>query len=243
MTNHGYCPQCKLEVPESRTLPTLICPHCGFTNSKSFQKAQKEVSQRFIKLSVGLSTFMVIAFMHAVTWDQFFFEVIPLKAKQIVGMANATDYGRLAEMCKTRKDSECVEHMLTNKVQAEPQNIENLAELGQVQFLRNNFKGSAATLKKYFAEGGLSLDASYTYARALGQIGQVDESSEAYKKVLASKPDMLQISVTQNYVRMLMDAGRAEQAKLVIESIRVKGSNAAMFMESEMQQIKQTSIR
>lgn len=243
MTNHGYCPQCKLEVPESRSLPILICPHCGFTNNKSFQKTQKEVSQRFIKLSVGLSAFMVIAFMHAVTWDTFFFEVLPLKAKQIVGMANANDYGRLADMCKIRKDSECVEKMLSNKVQAEPHNIENLAELGQVQFLRNNNKAAAQTLKKYFAEGGLSLEASYTFARASGQVGLIDESAEAYKRVLDAKPDTLQITVTQNFVRMLMNAGRAEQAKNVIDSIRIKGSNAAMFMESEMQQIKQTSIR
>lgn len=242
MTNHGYCPQCKLEVTDSRSLPFFICPHCGFTHNKSDKTSQNEVSKRFIKWSVGLSAVMVISFVHAVNWDNFFFEVIPLKAKQIVGMASAQDYGRLAEMCKVRKDSECVENMLTSKVQSDSKDIEILTELGQVQFQRNKFKESAQTLKRYFDNGGLNMDASYTYARALGQIGMVDESAQFYQRVLDSKPETMQISVTQNYVRMLMDAGRADQAKKVIESIRVKGSNAAMFMESEFQQITKNTI-
>lgn len=242
MTNHGYCPQCKLEVADLRSLPFLVCPHCGFTQNKNAQTSQNEISKRFIKLSIGISAAMVIAFMHAVKWDTFFFEVLPLKAKQIVGMASAEDYGRLAEMCKVRKDSECVEDMLISKVQADTKNIEVLAELGQVQFQRNKFKDTAQTLKRYFDNGGLSMDASYTYARTLGQIGMVAESSVFYQRILDSKPETLQISVTQNYVRMLMDNGRADQAKKVIESIRIKGSNAAMFMESEFQQITKNTF-
>lgn len=242
MTNHGYCPQCKLEVTDNRSLPFMVCPHCGFTQNKSFQASQQEVSKRFIKWSVGISAVMVIAFVHAVQWDTFFFEVIPLKAKQIVGMASAEDYGRLAEMCKVRKDSECVESMLISKVQADSKNVETLAELGQVQFLRNKYKESAQTLKKYFDNGGLSMDAAYTHARALGHVGMVDESALFYQRVLDAKPDTMQISVTQNYVRMLMDAGRPDQAKKVIESIRVKGENAGMFMESEMQQINKNTL-
>jgi len=219
-----------------------VCPHCGFTHNKTDKASQKEVSKRFIKWSVGLSVVMVIAFVHAVNWDGFFFEVIPLKAKQIVGMASAQDYGRLAEMCKVRKDSECVENMLISKVQSDSKDIEILTELGQVQFQRNKMKESAQTLKRYFDNGGLNMDASYTYARALGQIGMVDESAQFYQRVLDAKPDTLQISVTQNFVRMLMDAGRADQAKKVIESIRVKGSNAEMFMETEFQQITKNTI-
>ena len=198
---------------------------------------EQEVAKKFIKVSIALSTLLVLAFIHTIKWDEFFIEVIPLQIKSLIGGLSAEDADRFASICKIRKNLDCVETMISSKFNSNPQNIEALAELGKVQFLRKEYRESANTFAIYFKQGGLSVDASYDYARVLGEVGLVEQSAQYYDRVLASKPDAMQVTVTQSYVRMLVSHGKNDQAKAIIESIRSKGGNASLFMENEMQQI------
>jgi tetratricopeptide (TPR) repeat protein len=202
---------------------------------------EREVSKQFIKVSLGLSIFMVAAFIHIVTWDKYAFEIIPLKAKQWIGSMSTQDYDRLAEICKDRKNLDCVESSLTSKFSSNPSQIETLATLGNVQVGRKEYKLAANTFATYFKSGGVGVDASYDYAKALSAVGLIDQAAQYYQRVIDSKPDAMLITVTQSYVRMLVSHNRFQDAKALIDSIRARGGNASMFMEHEMQEIAKNS--
>ncbi len=73
----------------------------------------------------------------------------------------------------------------------------------------------------------------------------VESTLTHFQAALAARPDMLQIQVVQNYVRILMTHQRYNEARKLINNIRGKGPEAASFMESEFQQIKEftTALR
>jgi hypothetical protein len=96
---------------------------------------------------------------------------------------------------------------------------------------------AAKTLELYFRDGGISLDASYDYARALEALGNVDMAGKYYQSILDSKPDTLQITVTKRYVQMLIDFNRRAEAKKVLASVRDKGSNTENFMDMVFQDL------
>lgn len=234
----NFCPRCKLDIPiEMLQSEIVICPHCAWVKNSRNENVEASISKQFIKFSIGISVVFILTFIHSVNWGPYFFESIPLKLKSVFGMASVADYSRLASMCKELKDAACVEAMLSHQAAKNSKDIEVLAELGQVQLLRKHYQQAVLTYAKYFSLGGESLDASYTYAKALAEIGQVDRAIQHFERILAAKPNALQITITQAYVQMLIKSGRTARAMAVIQSIRSKGSNAAMFMESEMRKL------
>jgi hypothetical protein len=201
------------------------------------RRAEREVTRSFIKVAAGISLLLVAGFYQAVTWDQYFFEIIPLKAKLTIGGMTPDNYARLADICKIRKNLDCVETALAGLATSDASHIEALATLGGVQANRHEFKQAANTFAIYFKNGGQSPDAAYDYARSLAEIGLIDQAAQYYQAVLKAKPDTMQITVTQDYVKMLVAHGRLADAKSLIQGIRAKGGNASMFMEDEMQKI------
>src|SRR5690606_24630914 len=164
-------------------------------------------------------------FIQAVNWDRHSFEIIPLTIKEFAGVANLNDYRRLTEICIERKKWDCTESSLAKRFALSPHSeLEALADLGEVQYKRQKVREAADSLNQYFAQGGLNLDASYTYARALSDIGDLEQASTVYDRILKSKPDTLQVTVAQNYIRVLMKAQRHRQAKEVLEEIRESGA-------------------
>ncbi|MCB0411446.1 MAG: hypothetical protein KDD22_02900, partial [Bdellovibrionales bacterium] len=231
----GVCPRCKSKVSEERLKEApVICNHCGYSGSQGDQKLEKKIYNTFLKFSLILCMGLVGGFIQAVNWDHYSAEIIPLKFKEMSGTADLADYQRLTEICTKRKKWDCVENALAKRFALSPQTeLESLASLGDLQYKRLRIKEAAETLNKYFAQGGLSLDAGYTYARTLSEIGDVDQASTDYSNILKSKPETLQITVAQNYIRLLMKAQRHREAKEVLDEIRDSGANANLFMEKE----------
>src|SRR5262249_49366836 len=97
--------------------------------------------------------------------------------------------------------------------------------------------------REFFSKGGVDLEGSYMFAKALGQVGMVDEASKYYDYVLGQKPDVLQVTVVQNYVKLLMEANRLDQAQKLIEGVRKQSEASAYFMEDEFKKIKEAHSR
>lgn len=235
------CPRCKLEIDEAAQNNTVaVCPHCSYVKSSNDSNVQSSLSKQFMFFTIGVSSLFILSFVHAVNWGGYFFEAIPLKVKVTVGAASARDFGRLGQICKELKDTKCVESMLRSEAKLDPKNTEALAALGQIQFDHKQYKEAAITLGAYARSGGKNLDVLFAYAKALGEVGQTDKSIKQLEKILASKPNNLQIPITQTYVQMLIKDGRKDRAKAVIEDVRSKGRNAGLFMEKEMRKLAST---
>lgn len=234
----NFCFRCKLDIPQEMLQNEIVvCPHCGWVKSSNDSNVQASLTKQFIKFTIGTSILFVAIFMHSVSWGPYFIEVLPLKARSLLGMASAADYGRLAQMCKQLKNHACVEQMLGQYVRLDSKNLEVLAELGTLQASRKHHAESVATLGQYFKLGGQNADVSYTYAKALVEIGKMDRAIHHLERVISARPSDLSIAATHDYVQMLIKSGRTARALAVIQSIRSKGATSALFMEAEMRKL------
>lgn len=238
-SSFGACPVCLSQIPEHRLSQGInACEACGWIESRNFHQVENNLQKRTIKAFGIVTALFVGAFIHAVNWDSYFFTIVPLKAKDVIGMASESDLNEIAEICRARKKHECVESTLTTLSVKYGHNLNYLAELGKAYYLNKKFPESVAAYSQFFTKGGNDVNAGFQFAQSLSETGQVDDSIRYFRYVLDSKPDTLQISVTHAFVKMLMKHERYELAEEIIQSIRKQGENTALFMEDRLKEIQ-----
>jgi tetratricopeptide (TPR) repeat protein len=238
MYDFGACPRCKMEIESERLRNSVIvCNHCGYTANMVQRKIEQAAEKSFIVIATGLCALMSFAFVMAVQWDTHTFEVLPLKAKQMIGMTTASDLQRLVEICESRKNVDC---QLQATEQLTRFDNEAFASLGKLHFLSNKNKQAIASFSQYFRNGGLNLEASYNFARALEKEGQVEMASQYYETVIDARPETLQITVTRHYINMLIEYNKKSEAKMVLAKIREKGANTKNFMDPVFKELEKS---
>lgn len=237
MLEFGACPRCKLDISEQRRkqVPT-ICNHCGFSGSDKVEKHSVAGERNVIKVFSTLAILFVASYIQLANWDNHSLDIIPLKIKEATGTLSTADNEQYAQICMELKKWDCVETEYSLVAKQDPNQILRLANF---QMKRAKYNEAAQTFYSFFQNGGNDLEASYSYAKALAQLGQVDEATKYFDQVLAARPDVLQVTVVQNYVKLLMDHQRYDQAKKLIVDIRKLGPTADMFMETEFKHIKE----
>jgi tetratricopeptide (TPR) repeat protein len=226
--------------PERKKVMPIICNHCGFTSGND-KKVQAEIEKKNIIAFVAVSIFVIAAHIQLANWDKHFLNIIPLVAKDTLGMSTPTDFEAKAEMCMDLKKWDCVE---TEYLKAAQVDATKYQRAGDFEMKRAKYNAAAQSYYKFFQAGQQNLDASYSYAKALAQLGQVDDAVKYFDEVLAARPDTLQVTVVQNYVKLLMDHQRYDQAKVLISKIRKdSGPAGEQFMDEEFTKIKQLASR
>lgn len=241
MLEFGACPQCKLDIsPERKKIMPIICDHCGFTSGND-QKLENEIQKKTITAFVAFSIFVVAAHIQLSNWDKHSLSIIPLVVKETIGADGPSDFEAKAEMCMELKKWDCVE---TSYLKAAANDPTLFQRAGDFQMKRQKWNPAAQSYYKFFQAGNQNLDVSYSYAKALAKLGQVDDAVKYFDQVLAAKPETLQVTVVQNYVKLLMDAQRFDQAKVLISKIRKESGPAGeSFMEDEFKKIKELASR
>ncbi len=232
----GACPQCQLDIsPERKLKRPVICNHCGFTSSND-EIMQGKIERRSIVWFSAISVFVIAAHIQLSNWDKHSLSIIPLGVKSTLGMMSQADHEHKAEICIDLKKWDCVETSYVSIAKADSTQWQRAADF---QMKRAKYAEAAQSYYQFFQNGGESLEASYSYAKALAQLGQVDEATQYFDQVLASKPDVLQVTVVQSYVKLLMDHQRYDQAKVLIDKVRAQsGVTGEQFMDEELNQIK-----
>lgn len=236
MLEFGACPQCKLDISEDRKKAVpFICNHCGFTSSND-EKVQDEIERKNIFAFVGLSILVVAAHIQLANWDKHSLNIIPIAVKETVGGMSQQDWEAKASICMDLKKWDCTEEAYVKVAQNDATQWQRA---GDFQMKRAHWNQAAQSYYSFFQTGGENLDVSYNYAKALAQLGQVDQAVQYFDQVLAAKPDVLQVTVVTNYVKLLMDHERYEQAKLLITKVRRQSGPAGeSFMDEEFKKIK-----
>lgn len=238
MYNFGACPRCQLEIQSERLRSSVIvCNHCGFTGNLNQRKLEKSAEKKFITIATSVCALLTFSFVMIVKWDTYSLEVLPLKAKQLVGMSSAEDLKRIVEICEDRKNLEC---QISGLEDLSKIDNEARAQLGKIYFLKDQNKLAVQRFSDYFRNGGLSFEASYMFARSLEKDGQIELASQYYESVLNSKPDTLQITVTRHYINMLTEYNKRDQAKLVLSKIREMGANTKNFMDPVFKELERS---
>ncbi len=241
MLEFGACPQCKLDISAQRkAIMPVICDHCGYTSGND-QKVENEIQKKTIFAFVAVSIFVVAAHIQLANWDNQSLNIIPIVVKETMGTSTPADFEAKAEMCMQLKKWDCVETEYLKAAAVDPVKFQRA---GDFQMKRAKYNPAAQSYYKFFQAGQQSLDVSYNYAKALAKLGQVDDAVKYFDQVLAARPETLQVTVVQNYVKLLMDAQRFEQAKVLISKIRKESGPAGeSFMDDEFTKIKELASR
>ncbi len=238
MLEFGACPRCKLDIAsERKQLAPVICNHCGFALTENEHKQDMELQKKTIIIKAVLAVLCVASFIQLSNWDKYSVSILPIAAKELIGAKSLQDSETKAEMCMDLKKWDCVEKEYLTTAQSD---TSKYIRAGNFQMKLGKSLEAAQSYYKFFQSGGQDLEASYNYAKALASVGQVDEAVKYFDQVLAAKPDVLQITVVNNYVKLLMKHQRYDQAKVLISKIREDaGPSAGSFMETEFKQIQE----
>lgn len=238
MLEFGACPRCKLDVsPERKKIHPVVCDHCGFTLSTNEELVDQQLQKRTMIVMGTLATIWVAGYIQLANWDRHALSIIPIALKGMVGSHGVADAEAKAEICMDLKKWDCVETEYLTIAQSNPPQY---IRAGGFQMKRAKYNEAAQSYYKFFQSGGQDLEASYNYAKALAELGQVDEAVKYFDQVLAAKPDTLQVTVVTNYVKLLMKHQRYDQAKVLIQKVRTEaGPTAESFMTAEFNEIQQ----
>jgi len=172
------------------------------------------------------------------TWGSHSLEIIPLEAGELLHINSSNDNERLAQIGMDLKKYDMVEKEYYHLAQQAPA---NWARLAKFQMSRKEFREAADSYGRYFASanGKIDIDARFDYAKALAEIGQIDDAAKNFEYVLGSRPGIRQVTVIEHYVTMLVKAERFDQAQRVIEHVRRQDPSASRFMDTEYKVISE----
>lgn len=245
MSDFGHCPKCGNEIPDSRQFNGMVVCECGWTNSSANEEARASSTDKIcIRISI-FAAILVIAFLQVVNWDIHAFSIVPLKVAQYTGFASTETLEKIVTICSERKKTSCTEDALMQIWEKDSNNTDALERLGELQTQLGN---SVDALKTYDLLFGLkdvkpNDDSRFNYAKALAANEKNDEAERLFRKILKSKPNTLQITVTRHYIKLLVKNEKYGRAKATLDHFRRKGKNTRMFMQKEYKEIQKKLSR
>ncbi len=232
-SQHTTCPRCHTDISDERrsSVPT-VCDNCGHVLSTAEAKAEETLTKNYKYGMFGFAAFVVGFHLFFSAWGGYTFEV---RWIQLFGGNSAASQERMAQICIETFQYDCAEQAYLAVAR---QDSKAFLKLGKFQMSRQNYAGAAQSFKQYLAANeDVNFDVSYLLARSLSETGQVDEASDLYETIIRAKTDILQVTVIQKYVELLMKHQRWAQAQKIIQEIRKRGEAVADFMGPQYTEI------
>ncbi len=232
MTAKDTCPRCHIRICEERqSAPLVICNSCGHVLSNAESHIENNAERTNLRLLAALSLAAIVTLGHLGSWGSYSVEIRWLQLHDLIGTASSSSYERMIDICKELKKSACVEYAYSRQARLEPKSRMKFAEF---LISRNKFKEAANALKPYVDSSTKDPVAFLSYARALGEAGQIDEATRYYEYVINGKARSLTTEAAESYVKHLARAKRYDQAQKVIYRIRRQHLKNSNFMGSEL---------
>lgn len=231
------CTRCRLQIKAERMRSyPVVCDCCGHVQSANQVVIEEKIEQSFLYSMIGFSVALIAGFMLVSNWGGHSLEAVTFKAGEIVGAHSPQDYEHFSKICMELRKYDCVEKMYFQIARKDPKQF---ARLGRFQLNQRKYKDAMESFRRYFANGNRKdVDVNYHYARALGEMGMIDEASKHFDFVLSAKPRVMQVTVVQNYVKYLVAANRYDKAQQVIFKMRRRDQTVSQFMDTELKMIQ-----
>jgi tetratricopeptide (TPR) repeat protein len=237
MLKSQNCPRCLQPIKNDRLRGSpIVCNSCGHVLSPTQKASEEGMERSFLYIIIASAVFMVASFIHLANWGGASFEVVGFKLGELIGTNSTQTVERMAKTCLELKKFECTEKMYGQLARGD---AKQFVRLGKFQLSQRKFKDASDSFRRFFSAGGGDIEVNYLYAKALGELGAIEEASRHFDYVLAAKPDVVQITVVQNYVKYLMSANKLDHAKDVIHKVRRRDTAVSSFMENELNAIIQ----
>lgn len=223
----GSCPRCGHGIDYRNEI--TVCSDCGWMPEK------KQDTLKFKKHFLALGIVGFLAFVQMINWGSYSLEIIPLKTKSVFGLASTAEYDRLAKICEEQLKYECAAGALGDKAW-QTENAQDFKLLGDLRRRMGDWDNaieayelSLSKVTNSQIENPVKGDIYYGLAKSFHEAGQLDMAEDYYKKSIKAKPDVLQVTVTIDYARLLKNAGRDKDAKRVIASAERKSGAKGRF--------------
>jgi tetratricopeptide (TPR) repeat protein len=230
------CPACHQIIPADRLLAGTAYCSCGC--SIAFHERRRDRVSSFPL--VVFSVILVSVILHVLNWDTYALQVLPLKLKQLTGMAREAELVELANICQARQKPQCEIQALGQAYQLNNKNIPLLLRKANLHHKLNEHQAVVLTLSTYYKKGGKDFSSRHNYAIALGEVGQTVEAQKQFRYILRLDNKKPQFQVARSYVDMLMKQRDYTTAKTVIEDYRRSAPQAGLFLEKELKYINQS---
>lgn len=204
-------------------------------NQSHAQELDRDLERRSATIMVVLASIAVAGVLQISSWDKYALDIIPLQLKEIFSMTSPQDWEDKAKMCWDLKKWDCVEAEYTK---AAHNDRNQFVRLGHYQMRRLKHEKAAQSFGVYFKNGGEDLEAAAAYANALAETNRFEESAKYFTMVLSARPEMLQIPVVIDFVKLLMKNEKYGHARRLIEDVRRQNPAGSQFMEAEYKQIR-----
>ncbi len=192
----------------------------------SVEPEHEGAAKRMLIFSVVLFAFL----FHVSQWGSDSIRIVYLKAATTLGWASSDDWSSLARVCEERIKPGCLESALKGKAN-NSRLVSDYVRLGDFQRVQ---KRHAEALLSY--NTGLMIDATtvdpklfYGIARSYESTGETEKALAYYAKAIEIKPEVIQVTVTESYVKLLKRLGREDQAKEVLTEVRKRGNSDSLF--------------
>jgi tetratricopeptide (TPR) repeat protein len=223
-------------IPADRILAGTAYCSCGCSIAFHERRRDRVSSYPLVIFSIVL----VAVILHVLNWDTYSLHVLPLKLKQLTGMAREPELIQLADICRERQKTQCEIHALGQAYQLNNKNIPLLLRKANLHFKLKDHQAVVHSLSAYYKKGGKDFSSRHTFAVALGEVGQVVEAQKQFRYILKNDNKKPQFQVAKSYVDMLMKQRDYTTAKTVIEDYRRSAPQAGLFLEKELKFINRS---
>ncbi len=236
MSNVNYgvsCPRCQDVISYDRLMEsTIVCDHCGWVSERNQEIAHSWTTRRVMTAFFALGFILTYGVIHFITWDQYALKIIPLKFAERSHVATRDDLMEIARICTERMIYDCTASAYTAVLQQDPEDLATLKKLGKLQLQTQQYGKSLETFQSYFAHDGHDAEAAYLFAKLNDYFGKYEEADHYFLVALAAKPNILQVTVSRDYVQFLLNSAQFKKAKRQIEALRRKGAPST-FLSKE----------
>jgi tetratricopeptide (TPR) repeat protein len=195
------------------------------------------LDRRFIKFGAALCAVGMLALVHLINWGNSSLEVIPLKIKDVAGIASAENYSELADICMARGRYECVADSYYRISKLNPSDVDVNLILGDLERRLGNHSKALRAYDEYIRlDGPDAVRVNYGRGQSLAAVGEIDSAFLAFDKAILSKPDVIQTTVTEAYLELLIKNERYKKAKTVIAEARTRARKSNLFAQYTLPQ-------
>jgi tetratricopeptide (TPR) repeat protein len=230
----GRCPRCS-NTMDFRIQP-VICSQCGWMPESGDKKVAAQLNKKFMVWALGIGVFLILAYMHVVHWGEHAMEVLPLKVQSVLGVAGPASLERLAKICEDRFKFDCSVDALSSATQKNP-TAESFTKLGLFQLRMKTYDSALRSYEKALevatndpaTPNALKSDIHYGLAKAADNMKQSDLALTHYQAAIDAKPEVVLVSVTEDYLRLLQGLGKKDEVKAVVGEARKRGGSPSLF--------------
>src|SRR5690606_12659278 len=117
-------PRCQNAVDEARLKEAVVvCNHCGFVSESRQAALETRVDKHTVRTMAIVAMLLVAGFIHVANWGASAVAIVPLKMKELIGVANAQDLEQIVQICTEQSKAVCVEQALQGIADKDVQNL------------------------------------------------------------------------------------------------------------------------